>query len=130
VTRPRDPRWLIAALCLALVVLRVGGVHLHLCFDGSEPPISYHVADSGIHHLDEHEAGETHSDRDMALGEDVLLKKPAKAQDSLLFLFAFALLLFLLSRSAEPRPAVDAPARRHPGFSWWRPPLRGPPTPA
>jgi hypothetical protein len=130
VTRPRDPRWLITALCLALVVLRVGGVHLHLCFDGSEPPISYHVADSGIHHLDEHEPGETHSDRDMALGEDVLLKKPAKAQDSLLFLFAFALLLFLLSRSSEPRPAADAPARHRRGLAWLRPPLRGPPSPA
>jgi hypothetical protein len=130
VTRPRDPRWLIGALCLALVVLRVGGVHLHLCFDGSEPPITYHVADSGIHHLDEHAAGETHSDRDMALGEDVLLKKPAKAQESLLFLFAFALLLFLLSRSTEPRPAADARARHRQGLSRLRPPLRGPPTPA
>lgn len=121
---------MIAALCLALVVLRIGGVHLHLCFDGSEPPISYHVADSGIHHLDEHEAGETHSDRDMALGEDVLLKKPAKAQDSLLFLFAFALLLFLRSRSAGPRPAASRPFRLQRSFSWLRPPLRGPPTPA
>jgi hypothetical protein len=130
VRRPRDPRWLIAALCLALVVLRIGGVHLHLCFDGSEPPISYHVADSGIHHLDEHEAGETHSDRDMALGEDVLLKKPAKAQDSLLFLFAFALLLFLLSRSTGPRPKPGAPPPLRPDLSWLRPPLRGPPTPA
>ena len=129
-SRPRDHRWLIAALCLALVMLRVGGVHLHLCLDGSEPPVSYHVADSGVHHLGDHDAGESHQDRDMALVDDLLLKKPAKAQDSLLFLFAFALLLFLLSRSAEPRPSSGAPPRHRPAFSWLRPPLRGPPSPA
>jgi hypothetical protein len=121
---------LIAALCLALVVLRVGGIHLHLCLDGSEPPISYHVVDSGIHHLDEHDAGESHSDRDMALADDVLLKKTAKAQDSLLFLFALTLLLFLVARSPEPRPAATAPRRLRHSFSWVHPPLRGPPTPA
>ena len=121
---------MIAALCLALLVLRVGGVHLHLCFDGSEPPISYHVADSGMHHLDENEAGDTHSDREMALGEDLLLKKSAKAQDSLPFLFAFALLLFLLPRSSGPRPRTADPPLRQPALSWLRPPLRGPPTPA
>ena len=123
VSRPRDKRWLIAVLCLGLVVLRVGGVHLHLCLDGSEPPVSYHVADSGVHHLDEHDAGESHSDRDMALADDVLVKKPAKAQDSLL-------LLFLVSRSTGPRPAADAPPRLRRPYSWLRPPLRGPPSPA
>jgi len=130
VSRPRDKRWLIAVLCLGLVVLRVGGVHLHLCLDGSEPPVSYHVADSGVHHLDEHDAGESHSDRDMALADDVLVKKPAKAQDSLLLLFTLTLLLFLVSRSTGPRSAADAPPRLRRSVSWLRPPLRGPPSPA
>ena len=129
-SRPHDKRWLIAAVCLALVVLRVGGVHLHLCLDGSEPPVSYHLADSGVHHLDEHDAGESHSDRDMALADDLLLKKPAKALDSLLVLFSLSLLLFLVSRSAGTRPAPDTPPRLCQVFSWLRPPLRGPPAPA
>ena len=130
VSRSRDKRWLITALCLALVILRVGGIHLHFCLDGSEPPVSYHVGDSGVHHLDEHDAGESHSDRDMALADDVLLKKSAKTQDSLLFLFALALLLYLVSRSSEARPAAGPPRRIRHAFSWLRPPLRGPPTPA
>jgi hypothetical protein len=130
VSRLREKRWLIAALCLALVVLRVGGIHLHLCLDGSEPPVSYHVADSGIHHLDEHDAGESHSDRDMALADDLLLKKAAQALDSLLILFAFSLLLFLVSRSIAPRQVADPSPRLRPGLSWLRPPLRGPPSPA
>jgi len=129
VSRPHAKRWLIAALCLALVVLRVGGVHLHLCLDGSEPPVSYHVADSGVHHLDEHDAGESHSDRDMALADDLLLKKPAKVLDSLLVLFTFCMLLFLV-HATGPRPSPGAPPRLRHLFSWLRPPLRGPPSPA
>ena len=121
---------MIIALCLALVVSRVGGAHFHLCLDGSEPPVSYHVSDSGIHHLDEHDAGESHSDRDMSLTDDVALKKPNQGLDPLLVLLSLTLLLFLVTRSSGFQLPADAPPRLRKTFSWLHPPLRGPPSPA
>jgi len=124
--RNKPLRWPLIALCLAMISLRVAGAHLHLCFDGTEPPVSYHVGDSGQHHADQHEAHEQHTDRDMPVGEDFLLKKTVDDTGTLA-LFAFALLLFLLAPARQLR-RVDhqAPPLRH-SFSWLRPPLRGPP---
>ena len=122
-------RSIIVIMCLALVALRVGGVHLHLCLDGSEPPVSYHLADSGIHH-DEHPAGETHSDRELAAAEDLLLKKPGASFDTSMLVFALALLLFLVVNSRVARLDDEPPRRRPQAFAWLRPPLRGPPSPA
>ena len=123
-------RWSVAALCLALLMLRVGGVHLHLCFDGSEPPVSYHLGDSGVHHIDEHDAGESHSDRDLQIANDLAVKKPNQGQDATLALLTLTLLLFLLSPVRSPRPARRDDPAPVPSFSWLRPPLRGPPLPA
>ena len=134
---PSANRWTLAALCLALLVMRISGAHLHLCFDGSEPPLSYHVADSGVHHADEHghdhaDAGhhagheQAHDDRDLDVGQDVLVKKPA-GKDVTLAIIACALLLFLVPRPrAFLRAASRAPPRFHSPFLL-RPPLRGPP---
>ena len=128
-TTPSANRWILAALCLALLVLRVGGVHLHLCFDGSEPPLSYHLADSGIHHAQQegHAAGheEPHTDRDVTAAADLLTKSTVK--DGALVLTAFTLLLFLISRPrASARTAYHSPPKTT-ARSHWRPPLRGPP---
>jgi hypothetical protein len=107
--------------------MRIAGVHLHLCFDGSEPPLSYHVADSGIHHADEHGAGETHSDRDMPVAGDVVAKKSTHGHDAALLWLVSALLLFLLAPARQIRPAATDPPRLRSPVSWLRPPLRGPP---
>jgi hypothetical protein len=77
--RPGKPALLIALLCGVLLLTRLGGTHLHLCFDGSEPPISLHVADAGDHHPGE---SAPHADQDVALGADLLVKKPAVASIS------------------------------------------------
>ncbi len=119
-----NSRWLIAILCIAVIVLRVGGTHLHLCFDGDEPPVSLHVADSGIHHLDE-PAGD-HSDREVTPGADALVKKSSNSFDGLALALLCALLLFMATRgqpvSTSRRVPVLLPFRPH-----LRPPLRGPP---
>lgn len=128
-------RWILAALCLALLVLRVSGAHLHLCFDGSEPPLSYHVADSGIHHAGDAEhahAGEhagherSHDDRDLDVGQDLLVKQSA-GKDISLALITCALLLFVIARPrAVQHAAFDPPPPGSRQFHF-RPPLRGPP---
>jgi hypothetical protein len=128
-TSPRHLRWTIALSCVALIVLRVGGAHLHLCFDGSEPPVSYHVGDSSIHHSGGHDDEGAHSDRDVAIGEDLTVKKPFGDLDLALALAAISLLfLFPRPRQESPRAPRTPPST----FRGWRlrPPLRGPPTPA
>jgi hypothetical protein len=138
VTHPSANRWILAALCLALLVMRVSGAHLHLCFDGSEPPLSYHVADSGVHHTDAHEhehAGEAHDagheqahdDRDLDVGQDLSVKKPA-GKDFTLALITFGLLLFLVARPRAFFPTAYQPPSRASPRSYLQPPLRGPPS--
>jgi hypothetical protein len=125
----RHSKLLIGALCVAVFALRVGGLHVHLCLDGSEPPLSFHVEDSGVHHLDE-AAEEPHEDRDMALASDIALKKPFGDLDLTLLAVLSSVVLFLLAR---PQPLFDFPAppsRFRSARSRLRPPPRGPPRPA
>jgi len=120
-------RFLIATLCVAIVALRVAGVYAHFCMDGSEPPISIHVADSGFHHLDEAGAGEDHSDREIALASDAVVKKPSGDLDLSLVAAVCALLLFALTRPRELFAFPSVPARGRSARTRLRPPLRGPP---
>jgi len=124
---PRRSRFLIAALCVAIVALRVGGLHVHLCMDGSEPPLSFHVADSGIHHLEEADSGGAHTDRDMTLASDVVMKKPSGTFDVSLVATLCALLLFLLSPARERFDFPETTPGVRSARTRLRPPLRGPP---
>jgi len=122
----RNFRLQLVLLCAAVVVLRIGGTHLHLCFDGSEPPVSLHLSDSGVHHGDE-AAPSPHADQDVSIGAEALVKKYSAAFDLAALAFVFALLLFFLPRVRNPLPDFFATA--HPAFARLRlrPPLRGPP---
>jgi hypothetical protein len=125
----RHSKFLIVALCVAVFALRVGGLHVHMCLDGSEPPLSFHVVDSGVHHLDE--TGETaHEDRDMALASDVVLKKLFGDLDYTLLAILSAVLLILLPRPRESFVFPDTPSRFRCARIRLRPPPRGPPRPA
>jgi hypothetical protein len=122
-----QPRFLIAMLCVAMLAMRVGGLHVHMCMDGSEPPLSFHVEDSGIHHVDEADAGEEHADRDFGLATDVVVKKPFSGFDLTLAAAFCALLFLLLTRPRELRPSHFQPAKVRSARNRLRPPLRGPP---
>ena len=120
-------KFLIVALCVAVVALRVSGLHAHLCMDGSEPPVSFHVADSGVHHADEADAGGAHDDRDLAIASDVVVKKPYGGLDVTVLAAVFSLLLFLLAR---PQGRLSFPPLNSPLRSprmRLRPEPRGPP---
>jgi hypothetical protein len=125
------PRFLIALLCIAVLILRVGGAHLHLCFDGSEPPMSMHLGDSGVHHADETtdyaSVADEHADRDVLIGADALVKKPSGSFEIPLLAVLFGLLLFYVVRRRDVLPDFSPPAQLSPVRAHLRPPLRGPP---
>lgn len=115
--------WLLTLVCAAMLFARLGGAHLHLCFDGSEPPASLHVTDSG-HYADHHDR-EAHDDRDVSLLGDALIKSDKPGLDLPLLLAAFWLVVLLFARprmvpADSPQVAVSSPR-------FFRPPLRGPP---
>lgn len=119
------PSWLVWTLCIAVLAIRVSGVHLHLCYDGQQPQVS---VQSG--HAGSDEAGDAHTenDKDVSLVGDVLVKNMS-GNGILPSLLVAAVLLFILGSLRQvgfpgcfSRPAIA----NAPGFHL-RPPLRGPP---
>jgi len=116
---------LVLLLCTALLAVRTVGDHLHLCFDGSEPPVSLHSIDGEFEHPPPSVAG-GHHDVDLELFH-ANLAKSFPDPIALLGLICVAL-LFALAPARErwqfPR-SEPVPASY---FRYIRPPLRGPPT--
>jgi hypothetical protein len=117
----------ITLLCITILVMRVGGAHLHLCLDGSESPVSVHLtADAG---LDGSAVGvgKVHHDQDVSLSGEVLAKK----LDGVLhlpMLLAVAVILFLVPVVRLPLVPRDRTSLLHPiPIFRIRPPLRAPP---
>jgi hypothetical protein len=132
-----QPTIVLALLCAILVALRIAGAHLHLCYDGSEPPVSLHVSDAGGEHSEHaHDGapGETasahgfeHDDRDVFVAGDALVKKGSGLADLALLAIVCLFLGFVALRSGSGRiPGLDLPLIR-PARAFLRPPLRGPP---
>lgn len=118
------PHWLLIVL-LAVLVTRLGGAHLHLCFDGQEPPATLHTGDTAEHN--HHHLDEQHSDQDVDVLGAVLMKKSSGSADMPVLLAVCLVLLLLLPRvlgrwpsAAFYRISPHQPLRL-------RPPLRGPP---
>jgi hypothetical protein len=94
----RDSRFgtqLIWALFLALLAARLSGAHVHLCFDGLEPPATMHVQNhAGQHHADQ--TGGSHNDVDLSAVAEALVKKAGDMGGlDLLPLLAAAVLLLI-----------------------------------
>ncbi len=115
--------WLCLAL-LAMLVVRLGEMHLHLCFDGQEPAATVHVGDSPAHDNDTH-ADASHSDQDVELLSTAVIKKAGTDTLDLLFVCLALLLLLPTLRHAVPLPAYRFLAPPKPAYLL--PPLRGPP---
>ncbi len=116
--------WLLTLICAALLFARLGGAHLHLCFDGKEPASSFHLFDNGLHHEPTGVAA-SHQDADIAVTGEALSKVKFEL-DLPLALLAAVFLLSLFRRSphfvstALPHAIVAAPR-------FLLPPVRGPP---
>lgn len=94
-------------LCLALIMVRVGGAHLHLCFDGTEPPASYHAFDDSVHH-ELPDVSVMHQDADVALS-GVMYSKPGKSAGDL-YVLLFAIALAWTAPAASPLALSTSPA--------------------
>ena len=116
-------------LAIALVAVRISGVHLHLCPDGQEAPVSVHIFDAPGHHEDGPAQGtDGHEDRDIdvSLSGAALFKK-SDVGAAIVPVVTFFVLLVLLPRVATFLPWPSAPALPIGPSAYFRPPLRGPP---
>ena len=116
----------IALISLAVMAMPVSGAHLHLCFDGGEPPATYHAVEDGSAH-DHPAATGAHNDKDVSLQGVALAKKQDGAVD-LPTALAVAALIFRIPVSA-PVPAIDTDVATPVPLRVARilPPLRAPP---
>ncbi len=114
---------LFAALCAVVLLPRLGGPHLHLCLDGSAPPVSFHISDSVGTEL--HSGTDvSHQDQTVDVSNPVLGKVWPPGLDGALLLIVAVLLA--ISQQALLHPVVRTiPVPGSPRFL--RPPLRGPP---
>lgn len=117
---------LLTLMCVLLLIVRVAGPHLHLCFDGQEAPASVHFLDVGLHHTASH--GAPHRDTDVSLAVDGVSKTGKQISfDDLPIVLLAALLVWILFQT--PRrfvlPLLPALIPASPAFL--RPPLRRPP---
>ena len=119
-------RWLIGMLCIVLLSARVGGAHLHLCFDGLEPPVSMHPADDSFDH---HGPGYSvaHHDEDISLIADAIAKSAKPKIDIPPMLLAALLLLVLVIRQTRTPLLRRRAVRATTAPAYLLPPLRGPP---
>lgn len=124
----RSRAWWLVLACLALLLARTGGAHLHLCLDGSEPPASLHLTGEN-HHGSHHAADEIHSDIDVPLADDLLNKSGKLTLDLPLLLFAALACCLLAFTRNRPRPR-DPPRIHASTPALLLPPSRGPPLPA
>lgn len=118
-------RCLLALFCVLLLGVRAEGAHLHLCFDGSEPPVSFHAFDVGLHH-DEPEASTPHQDADVDVAGEIVARLLTPDLDFPPVLLAALIGLFLLPPQRLPA-RLPRPSGAVAAASFLRPPLRGPP---
>lgn len=112
-------------LCAMFLAVRVGGSHLHLCYDGAEPLASLHLVDDGLHHgAPDADAG--HQDADVPVAAEGLVKAAKLDFDLPLLLLTSLLLWSWLRPTQQPAPGYRNPPAPAAG-RYLRPPLRGPP---
>ncbi len=115
--------WIIA---VALVVVRAGDAHMHLCFDGQEPPRSLHVGEVQLDHHEGEHTEAAHQDVDVDALDTALAKKVADANDVLPLLLAATVIdIVAIERYAPERRERQNPSPSLPYL--FLPQLRGPP---
>jgi hypothetical protein len=115
-----------AIIAIAVIAMPVNGAHLHLCFDGGEPPATVHSVEDGAHH-EESGADVVHHDVDVSIASSALAKKFDQSLD-LPGLIATTLVVLRVPVSGAVVPLPDRSAVLVPDPELrLLPPLRGPP---
>lgn len=109
---------------LAVLGVRLADAHVHVCFDGLEPPVSVHSLDGSVHNDAHHHQAEHHQDQDVKPFDAALLKVSADADAAPLVAASWFALLLPTQVGQRPE-SIAAPVLRPP--SQLKPPLRGPP---
>lgn len=118
----RTIAYLILLLSVTLLITRIAGTHLHLCFDGMEPPVSLHVLDVDSHDV----TTAAHDDRNVELPGAALAKVSSWMVDALFLIAAFSCLLLLSDSRRHPLPIIRLTPFLE-SVRLLRPPLRGSP---
>ena len=116
----------IALISLAVMAMPVSGAHLHLCFDGGEPPATFHAVEDGSAH-DAPALSGAHNDKDVSLQGVALAKKQDGALDLPTALAAVVLVLRMPVTVPVPAFDTDVATSTPPRVSRVLPPLRAPP---
>ncbi len=114
--------WL-AALAVLVAGITNAHAHVHLCFDGHEPPTAVYLSD-GADHVHDLEDTACSGDVDVDLQNQVLAK--TVKHDLLAIEPLIVWMLAFEPHAASPLP-VSAQARPVPAPPYTRPPLRAPP---
>jgi hypothetical protein len=115
----------IALISLAVMAMPVSGAHLHLCFDGSEPPATFHPLEDGSAHEDP--ATGLHNDEDVSLQGFALAKKHDGALDLPVALTVAALIIRMPVTAPVPVVETDVATPIPLRVTRILPPLRAPP---
>jgi hypothetical protein len=114
---------LFAVLCTVVLLPRLGGPHLHLCLDGSAPPVALHLSDTAGNELNSG-TDDGHNDHTVDVSNPILGKVWPPGLDGALLLIVVVLLGLACQALLLPWLRT-IPVRGSPRFL--RPPLRAPP---
>ena len=115
--------WLVA---IALLPIRMANAHLHLCLDGQERPVTFHVQDVPTHH-GAAGAPSGHNDVDLDVPPSVSAKKVSNADELSPAILGAYVLSLLLPEYPHFAPQVWLLAPPSTPQLDLRPPTRGPP---
>ena len=121
-----NARALVLLVCLASLLVRIGGVHLHFCMDGTEPPVGIHLnlAEPLSLHDD---IAQYHSDWDSVFVADATAPSVEKST-ALTLLVVLSVLLLSQPQGAGIRlPLLRLSPVGLPKPRRLRPPVRAPP---
>jgi hypothetical protein len=113
--------WMVA---IATFGVRLGGIHMHLCFDGQEPPASLHVEHEHGHD-DYHHSDGSHQDQDVDLLAQAFFKKADLGELDIAGAVLEIVALLPIGDQLGPERLTTIQPTGPPHFVV--PPLRGPP---
>ena len=122
----RTGTWVVALLCIILLMVRSVDAHVHFCFDGDEAPVTLHIGDGVALADDLKDSASGHNDLDVDVASGLSNKLPKTDLPMVAVFFAALLIVFKLV-GAPPLARARSTRFRYQSPFRFKPPLRGPP---